>query len=151
MKVKQSTISLVLAFCMALAIGVQAKTKGNSAKAVSRITVTGCLQSGATPDTFVLNNATSDMTKNAPNKSANAPSEMARSEVSNYVLIPSGKVNLLNFVGKKVRVTGIPSEQLMNTPSSSANEPANEKSASSITGQNELKVSAIHTIPGTCP
>ena len=148
MKVKTSTISLVLAFCMVLAMSVQGKNKGQ--KADVRIIATGCLQSGATPDTFVLNNATTGMTQTARNQSGNAPkpSEMARSEVSNYVLIPSGKVNLKNFVGKTVRVTGIPSGQSMNTPSSSANE---NSSAPSNKGQNELKVSVIRTISGTCP
>jgi hypothetical protein len=148
MRTRIYTISLALALGMALAPGAQAKPHGT--KSGSHITLTGCLQSGATLNTYVLNNVMSTTAESSRNQATSTPSEMARSESSSYVLVPEGKVNLQKFVGQRVRVTGtISGEQSTSNPSSSS--AGNTKQPSSTSGKNELKVMAIHKISGTCP
>jgi hypothetical protein len=143
MRTKVFTASLALAFCIALALGVQAQSKmSHSAKTGKNITVTGCVQTGTEPDTFMLNNVMT--ASSSQSKSSGTPSEMARSEASSYTLIPEGKVNLQSYVGQRVRVTGkISGEGTTNQ------EPSTEGTPSS--SSQKLMVTAIHKVPGTCP
>jgi hypothetical protein len=152
MKIRVYTTAMALACCVALAAGVQAKSHGAKTSG-NRMTFTGCLQSGTTPDTYVLNNATTETAKSSRNKSTNNPSEMARSENSSFTVVPEGKINLQNFVGQRVRVTGRMSGESMSGESSMSNSSSTSSgntNQSSMSGQNQLRVTSIHKISGSC-
>ncbi len=151
MRTKLMTMVAALSFCMALAVSVQAKSGKHSA-ASGRTSVIGCLQTGSSPNTYVLNNV-SESTKSSKSmsKSSQAPSEMARSEGS-YMLIPEGNVNLQNWVGKRVRVTGRMATSTSSNPneSSSSGSSSSSSESSSSTSGSEFMVTSIRAASGTC-
>lgn len=77
--------------------------QGQAATGKQKVSMTGCLQAGTEPNTFILTNATTSTSKK--NKGTQAPSEMARAE-SSYILVPSDGVDLSKHVGHEVRVSG---------------------------------------------
>ncbi len=80
------------------------------------MSLTGCLQAGTEPNTYILSNVSSGKAARNKNK-AGAPGEMARAE-SSYVLVPQSGVDISQHVGKRVRVTGSIESQDMNSGSS---------------------------------
>ncbi len=70
-----------------------------------KVSLTGCLQSGTDPNTYILTNATSSSAKTSKKRSSQAPNEMARAENS-YILVPENGIDLSKHVGHRVRVTG---------------------------------------------
>jgi hypothetical protein len=153
MRTKILTTLLPLAFCMTLALGVQAKS-GKKSSSYGQTSVTGCLQTGTSPNSYVLNNVNESTTKSSMNKSGQTPNEMARSESSSsYTLIPEGKnINLQNWVGQRVRVTGRMSSSSSQSSSSSGSSSSMDNSSSmsgSMSGS-EFMVSSIHKSTGTC-
>jgi len=135
------------------------------------ITVTGCLEQGTSPNTYVLNhamrsNATSsysgqndqnmDMPSNDQNQAMNPsdqdnnsqmPTEEARTENNSYVLIPdtSSKVDLKSHIGHKVEITGE-----MMRDGSTTNEMSQSQSSTQTSGQPEIRVMSIRHIAETC-
>jgi hypothetical protein len=129
---KRTILSLFLISACSLAVAQDMQDRSSSHEQQGkRITITGCLQSGTTPNSFMLSNAkSSDMEpqsqsrseygdqsqnpeqqgQNQPDQMGNEsqgqmPSEMARSE-NNYMLIPEGKVDLKSHIGQRVEITG---------------------------------------------
>jgi len=156
MSTRFTKMILPLTFCMALAVGVQAKAGQDTSKDSSKgkkMTVTGCLQTGSSPNTFVLNNVgdSTQSSKNQPSQSQ-TPGEMARSEGSSYMLIPSGNVNLQNWVGQRVQITGkMVADSSMSTSSGDHSQSGHDMSdSSSMSGTSELMVTTIKKVPGTC-
>jgi hypothetical protein len=140
MKSRLTSILVTLGMCLALAVGIQAKTgQSKTGEAEShQMTLTGCLQQGDQPNTFTLNNASS--TQTSKNKSGKAPSAMARGE-STYNLVPEGSnINLQQFIGHQVRVSGY-----MNQSQQSS-----EMESSSGMNSNQFTVTSIHQTSGTC-
>ncbi len=140
------------------------------------VTLTGCLQAGTEPNTFVLNNATETRaqasTKGSRRKgmaSETNPSEMARTDTS-YLLVPANKkMDLSQHIGQRVEVKGSlmsghgkagvhtsSSTTSSTTESSSSTGSATaDKSATAGTmgsmGQMELRVRSIRQVSATCP
>lgn len=157
---KITRMVLPLAFCMALVIGVQAKS-GKSHSSGKSMTLTGCLQSGSSPNTFMLSNVgeNSQSGSNRSSNSSQTPGAMARSENSGstYTLIPSGRVNLQNWVGQRVRVTGkisgSSSESMGSSTSSSSSNRGDQNdmsSGSSMGSGSEFMVTSVKKVSGTC-
>lgn len=111
----------------------QSNPSAHSQTSSDRITVTGCLQQGTSPNTYVLNHAMpsnasssyggqtdqdqarADMNQNQNNPDMNMPSdqnqaqmpsEEARTENNSYVLIPGSNVDLKSHIGHQVEITG---------------------------------------------
>ncbi len=156
---------LLLGCSLALAVAQpQYQPKNDQDK---QTTFTGCLQSGTEPNSYVLNNATpSDMSQQSSNpqnqdqqeqaqnpdldqgqyREGTEPSELARASEKSFTLIPEGRVNLKNYVGKKVEVTG-----KMIEPASRATTPSGQSSNSTeMTGQSQFQVSSVRQIANSC-
>lgn len=129
------------------------------------VTLTGCLQPGTDPNTYILSGVTpSDMNDQSSesqgqedqdqSQSGNMPSELARGE-NTYTLIPDGRVDLRSHVGQRVEVTGkiMESTSRMNQ-SSRATTPSGQSSTmhsqTEMTGQPQFRVSSIRQISDSC-
>jgi hypothetical protein len=150
------TLFLVLAFSMALtAVQYQDPSQKEDQSSAyqhnqeNHVTVTGCLQKGAAPNSFVLNKAGKSMGQAQGNESTepteNLPSEMARSEDS-YALIPEGRINFSDYIGQQVEVTGtiMPALPRANTPDDMS------QNESSMNNQTEIRVNSIRQISRSC-
>jgi hypothetical protein len=138
MKSRLTSIFVALGMCLALAVGIQAKTPKTSGTG-SQMTLTGCVRQGDQPNTFTLNNASS--TQTSKKKSGKTPSEMARSEDTTFNLVPEGSnINLQQFIGQRVRVSGYMQGQQSTE---------NTSESSSMTN-NQFTVTSIHKTSGTC-
>jgi hypothetical protein len=136
MKIKIPTYFISFALCLALSAGAQAKSKSEMKH--SKTTLTGCLEQGTQPNTFMLNNASSGKTGKS---GSNQPSEMARSENDSYTLIPeSSNVNLQQFLGQRVTVSGNFAE----------NQSAANQTESSSMNASDFMVASIHKTSGSC-
>jgi hypothetical protein len=169
------TLVFVLAFSVVLTAAqyqiqpqTEDKNSTNPQSPENRVTFTGCLEKGAVPDSFVLNNvdhktsqkstdrghnedwgqaqgnqdASQDQSKD---QNENMPSEMARSEDS-YGLIPEGSLNFNGYINKQVEVTGtiMPMRPRTNDPDQMSSDD------SSTNNQSEIKVSSIRQISRSC-
>jgi hypothetical protein len=170
------TLFLVLAFSMALTAAQdqsQPQTEDQSStyqqNQENHVTITGCLQKGAAPDSFVLNNVGKGMSQRTLNDqgssegmdqaqgnqgtepSENMPSEMARSE-SSYALVPEGKINFSDYIGQQVEVTGtmMPALPRANTPDDMSQNSQNPQNDSSMNNQPEIRVNSIRQISRSC-
>jgi hypothetical protein len=136
------------------------------------VTLTGCLQAGTEPNTFVLNNVSesgaqssahsreSQSTSQAGSTGSSSdrnPSEMARTDTS-YVLVPNNKkMDLSQHIGQRVEVTGslVPghSKTGMGTGSSSSSSTmgssGSPSSSSSNTGSTGSSGSSGSSTTGT--
>jgi hypothetical protein len=101
MRHKAIATSLTLACCIAFALAAQAPSAGTKGQG-KEISLTGCLEAGTEPNTFVLKNVSTETAAGSEAK----PPELAKTE-SEYTLTPAGKVNLKGHVGQKVEVTGL--------------------------------------------
>jgi hypothetical protein len=121
---------------MGLVSGLQAKSE-------KEIAVTGCLQQGSEPNTYVLLNVMS-----ASQGSNQTPSQMARSEGSfSYLLMDAKKHDARSFVGQRVLINGI------NTTYESTNQGdiSSPPATGNLYGQPALRVMSIQKSSGTCP
>ncbi len=135
MRTKSIALFLPMTFVLALLVYAQTQTGSMGGERSKNMKITGCLQAGSEPNTYVLNNA--NMSRS---RSSRTPSEMARAETS-YKLIPEDSVDLKDHVGHKVEVTGTLENQ----------ESSMEHSSPSANETPELKVSSIRHISPTCP
>lgn len=123
-----------------------------SSPSSSQITLTGCLQTGTEPNTYVLTNATTSSAKSkhgGKTGSNQAPSEMARAE-SSYILVPESGMDLSKHVGHRVRVTGTIEGQGMTSSSSTGQEQAAAGAQMSQTNMARFDVKSIRHVSNTC-
>jgi hypothetical protein len=107
MKSKMILLLMLPAVFMALAVNAQAKSHK------IRVKMTGCLQNGAEPNTFVLNNKNKGYTRH--NTTGQTPLALARAD-NTVVLLPQENVDLQKHVGQRVTVSGwVRSESDRNT------------------------------------
>lgn len=115
----------------------QSRTDQSSSAKQHRMTLTGCLQAGTEPNTYILSNVSSTNSASKPSKGeSQTPGEMARAETS-YILVPQAGVDISQHVGKRVRVTGMIEGQDMNSGSGnwgSKNDTTSSPSQSSQSG-----------------
>lgn len=156
--------SFLLLVCSLALMAAQSETDQqnmpSSSEAGRKIKISGCLQSGSEPNSYVLNNATpSGMSQPSSQDSGQSrsqadmgmdPSELARTQTS-YTLVPEGNVNLENMVGKKVEVTG---KMIQSDYGSSATDPSGRTSPShsstEMSGEPKFQVSSIRQIGQSC-
>ena len=84
-------------FAFSLAFTAYAQMQAGPSKST---TLTGCLEKGSEPDSYMLHNASMRQLG-----SSESPNKMARS-VTSYKLIPDRNVDLKDHIGHKVEVTG---------------------------------------------
>jgi len=141
---KKMLTALWLPMALSLAVAAIGAPKHKQDSSKDQISLTGCLQTGTEPNTFVLANATTSSAKSKRGKESNqAPSEMARAE-SSYVLVPENGIDLSKHVGHRVRVTGIMEEHGM---TSSTGE---QGAAGSQTKMTRFDVKSIRHLSNTC-
>jgi hypothetical protein len=145
-KKKLSSLFLSVALSLVVSSGLFAKdkTQGHMSK-MDKSKITGCLQNGPDPNTFVLipSDSSAGTSQMGSNQTGGTPEEMARSENS-YTLIPDQKVNLSDHVGHQVQVEGEFIGQQDTTNSSTTNPSASSQN------QQQFKVSSIRKIGTTC-
>ncbi len=146
----------------------------SSSQAGNKMTFTGCLQSGVEPNSYVLNNVTpSDMSQQSLNQQdqeqqeqaqnpdlnqgqeGSQPSELARASEKSFNLIPEGRVDLKNYIGKRVEVTGKMIQSTSRTTQSSrATTPSGQSSSihssTEMTEQPQFQVSSVRQIASSC-
>ncbi len=147
MKRRVLMLLLPLACSAALALNARAqdqpqteKQESQSAEPARQVTVTGCLQGGTEPNSFVLNDAAMASSNLDRDRDSDEPSEMARSDYS-YNLIPDGQ-DLARFVGQKVEVTG---------PIIAAEQTSSDPGTSETGSKPQLRVKLIRQVSQTCP
>ncbi len=145
MRTRLAALLLPLTFCLALVVYAQTNSTWNASQEKGKsMKLTGCLQNGSEPNTYILDNVSM-----AQSRTSEAPSEMARTEPS-YKLIPEGDIDLKDHIGHKVEVTGmLMNEEREGNESSSSG--SSSSSYSQTSGTPELKVSAIRHLATTCP
>jgi hypothetical protein len=93
---------VALAFSAALAIAAQRPQSGTESKESSSATVTGCVQPGAGPKTFVLAESPSAL---VPPGAAAQPAQ-ARDRGTRYELLSDDTIDLSKLVGRQVEASG---------------------------------------------
>jgi uncharacterized membrane protein YcgQ (UPF0703/DUF1980 family) len=165
------TLSLALAFSVALfAAQDQGQPQNDQSSGIQQeqsttnVTIAGCLEKGSAPNSFILNNAGNmghgsmgdqgqqeqqgdqgNLNENennmGQNQNGSTPSELARTQNS-FALVPEGDVNLDNFVGQQVEVTGT-----VMPPTAGANTPDQMNQAGN---QTEIRVASVRPIAKSC-
>ncbi len=131
---KAIAISLTLACCLALAMAAQApltETKGQG----KEVTLTGCLQAGTEPNSFILKNAGVQAAAGSEAK----PAELAKADTE-YRLTAAANLNLKDHVGHKVELIGMITGQKQDKPG-----------ASEAARMSHFNVKSIKHISPTCP
>ena len=162
MKRMLTALWLPMALSLAIAaIGAPKHKQDISTKASSstssQITLTGCLQTGTEPNTYVLTNAITSTAKNKRGKESSnqAPSEMARAE-SSYILVPENGVDLSKHVGHRVRVTGTVEEGSSSSSGMTGSSSSGQTSSNSMSSQSNqsnmarFDVKSIRHVSNTC-
>ncbi len=129
-------VAFFLPLACSLALSAAAHVRGS-------VTSTGCLQTGADPNTFVLN---SDSHLNTAlytggDASTLTPAELARVQMSYIKIVPEGNLDLQSYMGHRARVKGFLILDRTGTAGSTA--------TSADLGQLELRVTSIRRIAGT--
>lgn len=141
----------VLAVCVLLT-AQEAPKPATAAKGT--ITMTGCLQAGTAPDTFLLSHVTqTSSTSSATGTSGSATATASaasgdKTTGTKYELVVEGNVNLKPHVGHKVEVTG--THTMKEATGTTGAAPA----ASAATGTAAAKkftVTAVKHVAATCP
>ncbi len=109
-----------------------------------KVTLTGCLEAGTEPNTYILANATSSAAQGSSRNAA--PSEMARAENS-YVLVPESGIDLSKHVGHRVRVTGNMEEGGMSGTSGASGGTTGSQGTNNMT---RFDVKSIKHVSNTC-
>lgn len=141
MKSKKILVLLLLplAFGVVLTDSVQAKSNK------IRMRMTGCLQPGTTPDTFVLSNITKGYTHR--NQTGMAPQALARTD--DFVLVPErGKVDLQKHVGQKVKVKGWITGERSDTYTATD---AYGNQTTATVNTSDFHITDVDRISGSCP
>ena len=93
---------VALAFSAALAFAAQRPEPAKESKETSTATVTGCVQPGAGPKTYVLAESPSALIP--PGAAAQPP--QARDRGTRYELLPDDTIDLSKLVGRQVEASG---------------------------------------------
>ena len=109
---------VAIAFSAALAFAAQRPQPGKESKETSSATVTGCVQPGAGPKTYVLAESPSAL---VPPGAAAQPAA-ARDRGTRYELLPDDTIDLSKLVGRQVEASGTVSK-----PAVSSNEDKSTK------------------------
>ncbi len=142
MRTRLTALFLPLAFSLALVVYAQIQTGGKGSASYEKnwdMRITGCLQTGSEPNTYILNNVSMSRSR-----TGGTPNEMARTETS-YKLIPEGNLDLKDHIGHKVEVTGMLKKEEKSSEYSSSSSP------SGMSQTPELRVSSIRHISEKCP
>jgi hypothetical protein len=183
MKRTASGVCVAAAFAFAVTAGAQEPTSTtkqttSTTKSESKtITVTGCIQQGATASSYTLTNVTPDTSASTPSASTGATgttgssatppsSEMSKHDnVKEWTLVPGASVDLSTHVGHKVTITGTPAAKASAGYSSSTTksetEPAtgatkteksetSSKSEMSAGGEHKLNVTSVKMVSASC-
>ena len=143
MKHKAIATSLALSCGLAFALAAQnpaGGTKsqdpsGGSKSQAKETSLTGCLEAGTVPNTFVLKNVSAETSAGSEAK----PTELAKTE-SEYALTPAGKVNLKDHLGHKVEVTGVILAQKQG-----------KRGGSDTTPMSRFRVKSVKEVSTDCP
>lgn len=123
-----------------------------------RVKMTGCLQSGEAPNTFVLTGISEGYTTR--NETGQNPMALARTDDS-FLLVADdadpAKIDLQKYVGKKVKVAGWFSgersfdQARSDEPTSVIEDESAVAADAGSAGASEFRVTGIRTASGTCP
>ncbi len=129
-------------------------------RSTGSVTLTGCLQAGTEPNTFVLNHVSETGTQTGSQRSTadKNPSEMARADTT-YSLVPNNKkIDFSKHMGHRVEVSGNLMPEGSSHSGSSKDSSASSSSSSSTgqmgsmdSGRMQLKVRSIRQVAATCP
>ena len=134
MKHKAIATSLALSCCLAFALAAQYPAGGTKSQA-KETSLTGCLEAGTVPNTFVLKNVSAETSAGSEAK----PTELAKTE-SEYALTAVGKVNLKDHLGHKVEVTGVIMAQKQG-----------KRGGSETTPMSRFRVKSVKEVSTDCP
>ncbi len=145
---KSKTLVLfAMAFLFAAVFAVNAQAKSHKV----RMEMTGCLQNGSAPDSFVLSNISNGYT--IRNQTGQTPLALARAE--DVILIPQkSDSKLQKHVGQRVKVFGYSSSNTaVISPESTTTVYDNGVATTTTTAVNasEFKVTKIKKAHGSCP
>lgn len=166
------TLFLLLTCSLALGVAqdpnqpqVDQQTSPSSSEQAKNVTIVGCLQQGVEADSYVLNNAQKgdmgqqtyqgqDQTQPEGERPDQTPSELARTQDS-YKLVPDARVDLKNYVGQRVEISGeiIHSADSKTVESTQSTTPSGQSSSGrteTISGQQHLRVSSVKALGGAC-
>jgi hypothetical protein len=121
------------------------------------ISVSGCLQAGTTPDTFMLSNVTQTATASTATGTAGSATASAsattgaKSTDTKYELVASGTVNLKPHVGHKVEITGTPSDAKGTTGTTGSTPSTATSSATGAAPAKKITVTAVKHVAASCP
>ena len=134
MRHKAIATSLTLACCLAFALAAQDPSAGTKSQG-KETSLTGCLEAGAKPNTYVLKNVSEQTAAGSETK----PAELGKTE-SEYALSAAPSVNLKAHLGHKVEVTGVISGQKQG-----------KRGASEATHMSHFRVKSIKEVSTDCP
>jgi hypothetical protein len=112
------------------------ETTSTEAGTGKKMTLTGCLETGSTPNTYVLNHVT--VSHEGTAGMGKQPSEMPKAETS-YTLTAASSVNLKDHVGHKVEVAG-------KTEKGKA-----QRGSTTESTEASFKVDSLKHVSATCP
>lgn len=168
----RTTMTLFLLLTCSLALGaaqdpnqpqIDQETSPSSSEQGKNVTIIGCLQQGIDADSYVLNNAqrgdmeqqaSQDQSRPEGERQDQAPSELARTQDS-YQLVPEAQMDLKNYVGQRVEITGeiIQSADSRTVESTRSTTPSGQSSSGrteTISGRHHLKVASVKALGATC-
>lgn len=161
MKRSLMTLFLLLASSLALT-AAQSGQQSSSGQHGRDITITGCLQQGSSPDSFMLSNAKSsemsqrgqyDPSQSQPSAEGQTesgmPAEMARTE-NDYMLVPEGTVDLRSHIGKRVEITGEMMSPAESGTESGTTTPSTGRATRGMSAQPQVKVHTVREIAQSC-
>ena len=109
---KSLALSVAFAFALAMAVAAQSTSQGSTtsrqdhpSKSSKSVTVTGCLQSGSTANSYVLTNVSGSNLTSGTSGQEDMPTS-GQSNMTITLSPASSKVNLKSHVGHKIEVTG---------------------------------------------
>jgi len=147
MKRKITAICFTVACAVGLSLSAQTPQTATETKGKT-LTLTGCLQTGTEPNTFVLNNVTPGGKETTSTPGAK-PDELAKTEPS-YILSPDAKVSLKEHVGHKIEVTGTLAAKSTSSPPASQEKKSTPEYGSAA-AKPQLKVTSMRHISESCP
>lgn len=136
---------LPLAFGMMV---ISAEAKSNKAK-MTKMTMTGCLQPGTDPNTFVLNHIGNGSIQR--NTTGKPPLAEARTE--DPLVIPANdKTNLQKYVGQRVKISGFMSgpEETISSTTVTTTPYGTEVTPPATANVSQFNVTRVQKISGTC-
>jgi hypothetical protein len=141
------SFALALAFAVAVAAQSQQGEKSMRSDKSKNVTVTGCLQSGMSPESYTLTNITWDKGGMSGEHKGTAGHEgMSGDKKMTLELMPAATTDLKPHVGHKVQVTGM----LMDEKSAGQGRQEETRGTAGEEMKHKLKVSTFKHISETC-